>query len=217
MLARRPEISGRGRFWTVQSRTMARPREFDADDALERATRLFWTKGFEQTSLDELCAATGLGRSSLYAAFGDKRALYLRTLARYEERSAARIAAALAGKPIREGLAAFLGALIDDIVAGPGRRGCFIGNCAAELARLDRSAAAQVRASLERIEAAFRHALVGAKERGELSVQADPAALARFLTAGIQGLRLVGKANPERVALEDIASAMLRCLDFKER
>jgi TetR/AcrR family transcriptional repressor of nem operon len=193
---------------------MARPREFDADDALERATRLFWAKGFEHTSLDELCAATGLGRSSLYAAFGDKRELYLRTLARYEERSAARIAAALDGKPIREGLAAFLAALIDDIVAGPGRRGCLIGNCAAELARLDRIAAARVRASLERIEAAFRDALIRAKARGELSPQGDPAALARFVTAAVQGLRLVGKANPDRAGLEDIASVMLRCFDF---
>ncbi len=191
---------------------MARPREFDADDALERATRLFWTKGFEQTSLDELCVATGLGRSSLYAAFGDKRGLYLRALARYEERSAARIAQALAGKPIRDGLAAFLGTLVDDIVAGPGRRGCFIGNCAAELARLDATAAARVRRSLERIEAAFRDAL--AKDLGS---DADVAALARFLTAGIQGLRLVGKANPDRAALEDIASVMLRCLDAKEK
>jgi TetR/AcrR family transcriptional repressor of nem operon len=192
---------------------MARPREFDADDALERATRLFWTKGFEHTSLDELCAATGLGRSSLYAAFGDKRELYLRTLARYEERSAARIATALDGKPIREGLAAFLAALIDDIVAGPGRRGCFIGNCAAELARLDRIAAARVRASLERIDAAFLEALAQAQLRGELPPDADVAALARFLTAGIQGLRLVGKANPDRAGLEDIASVMLRCFD----
>jgi TetR/AcrR family transcriptional regulator, transcriptional repressor for nem operon len=187
---------------------MARPREFDAEDALERATRVFWTKGFEQTSLDELCAATGLGRSSLYAAFGDKRALYLRALARYEDRAAARIAAALDGRPVREGVAAFLGGLIDEIVAGPGRSGCFIGNCAAELARLDRAAAARVRASLERIEAAFRNALAK-----ELSPGANVDALARFLTAGIQGLRLVGKAQPDRAALEDIAAVMLRCLD----
>lgn len=213
MPARRPETSGRGQFWTVQSRTMARPREFDAEEALERATRLFWAKGFEQTSLDELCAATGLGRSSLYAAFGDKRQLYLRALARYEERSAARITAALADKPIRQGLAAFLGALIDDIVAGPGRRGCFIGNCAAELARLDRTAAAQVRASLERIEATFKEAMTAAQRRGELSAGADVAALGRFLTAGIQGLRLVGKTNPDRATLEDIGGVMLRCLD----
>ena len=186
---------------------MARPREFDADDALERATRLFWTKGFEQTSLDDLCAATGLGRSSLYAAFGDKRALYLAALARYEERSVARIAAAFDGRPLRQGLQAFLAGLIDDIVAGPGRSGCFIGNCAAELARLDRTAAGRVRASLEHIEAAFKEVL----ER-ELAPGAEVAALARFLTAGIQGLRLVGKANPDRAALEQIAAVMLNCV-----
>jgi TetR/AcrR family transcriptional repressor of nem operon len=191
---------------------MARPREFDADDALERATRLFWTRGFEQTSLDDLCAATGLGRSSLYAAFGDKRDLYLRALARYEERSVARIEKAFDGRTLRAGLEAFLAGLIDDIVAGPGRSGCFIGNCAAELARLDRTAAGRVRASLERIEAAFKQFL----ER-ELGPGAEVAALARFLTAGIQGLRLVGKANPERAALEDIARTMLRCLEFKEK
>jgi len=191
---------------------MARPREFDADDALERATRLFWTKGFEQTSLDDLCAATGLGRSSLYAAFGDKRALYLAALARYEERSVARIAKAFDGRRLRQGLETFLAALIDDIVAGPGRSGCFIGNCAAELARLDRTAAARVRASLERIEAAFKQVLAR-----ELAPGDGVDALARFLTASIQGLRLVGKANPDRAALEDIGAVMLRCLDLKEK
>jgi TetR/AcrR family transcriptional repressor of nem operon len=185
---------------------MARPREFDADDALERATRVFWTRGFEHTSLDDLCAATGLGRSSLYAAFGDKRTLYLKALARYEERSVARIAKAFEGRPLRQGLEAFLAGLIDDIVAGPGRSGCFIGNCAAELARLDRSAAARVRASLERLEAAFRRVL-------EKHPVPDAGAVARFLTAGVQGLRLVGKANPDRAALEDIARVMLDCVE----
>lgn len=188
---------------------MARPREFDADDALERATRVFWNRGFEHTSLDDLCAATGLGRSSLYAAFGDKRALYLKALDRYEERSIARIAKAFEGTTPREGLKAFLAGLIDDIVAGPGRSGCFIGNCAAELARLDRTAAARVRASLERLEAAFRQVL-------EKHRVPDAGARARFLSAGIQGLRLVGKANPDRAALEDIGAVMLHCLDFKE-
>jgi TetR/AcrR family transcriptional regulator, transcriptional repressor for nem operon len=189
---------------------MPRPREFDVHDALERATRLFWTKGFENTSLDDLCTATGLGRSSLYAAFGDKRALYLRALARYEERSVERIAKACEGKTVRQGLEAFLGALIDDIVAGPGRSGCFIGNCAAELARLDATAAARVRRSLVRIEAAFRTVLAKETPPG-----AEVEALARFLTAGIQGLRLVGKANPQRAALEDIARVMLHCVEEK--
>ena len=192
---------------------MSRPREFDPDVALARATHLFWTKGFENASLDELCAATRLSRSSIYAAFGGKRDLYLSALSRYEEDSTARIAAALAAGPVRAGLESFLDSLIDSIVAGPGRRGCFIGNCAAEMARLDRGAAARVRRSLARIEAAFRNGLEKARARGELPRDADAKALARFLTAAIQGLRLVGKANPERAALDDIAKTMLRCLD----
>jgi TetR/AcrR family transcriptional repressor of nem operon len=185
---------------------MARPREFDPGDVLEQATRVFWARGFEHTSLDDLCAATGLNRSSLYAAFGDKRALYLQALARYEAGSLERIRKAFAGRTPREGLRAFLGGLVDAIVAGPGRRGCFIGNCAAEMARLDRAAAARVKQSLERIEAAF-HAEF---ERGGV---ADARARARFITAGVQGLRLYGKANPDRGALEDVAAALLQRLD----
>lgn len=191
---------------------MARPREFDTDDALERATRVFWTKGFESTSLDDLCQATGLNRSSLYAAFGAKRDLYLSALARYEDGSAARIAAALEVRPVRDGVKALLDGLIDSIVAGPGRRGCFIGNCAAEMARLDRGAAARVRKSLARIETTFRDGLQRARSRGELPRNADITALARFLIAGIQGLRLVGKVNPDRAALEQVATVMLKCL-----
>jgi TetR/AcrR family transcriptional repressor of nem operon len=193
---------------------MARPREFDPDAALERAMQVFWTKGYEATSLDDLCEATGLGRSSLYAAFGDKHALLLRSLDRYEEISAARIAAALARPlPIRESIAALLGEFIEKIAAGPGRRGCFIGNCAAELARHDREALGRVRRSLERTEAQFRTALDRARSRGELPPRANPTALARFFASGIHGLRLVGKTNPDRAVLNDIAAVMLRCFD----
>jgi TetR/AcrR family transcriptional repressor of nem operon len=103
--------------------------------------------------------------------------------------------------------------LIERIVSGSGRTGCFIGNCAAELARQDRATAARVRRSLERIETVFRDALVRAQARGEMAKSADIGAIARFLVAGIQGLRLVGKANPDRAALEDIKAVMLRCLE----
>jgi TetR/AcrR family transcriptional repressor of nem operon len=193
---------------------MARPREFDANDTLERAMQAFWAKGFKATSIDDLCAATGLSRSSLYAAFGGKRALLHRSLDRYEEHGVARIAAALARPvPIREAVAGFVNGLIERIVSGSGRTGCFIGNCAAELARQDRATAARVRRSLERIETVFRDALVRAQARGEMAKSADIGAIARFLVAGIQGLRLVGKANPDRAALEDIKAVMLRCLE----
>ncbi len=193
---------------------MARPREFDIDDVLERAMQAFWAKGYEMTSLDELCDATGLSRSSLYSSFGDKRALLVQALARYEIQAEARITAALARPlPIREAIAALLNEFITQILAGPGRRGCFIGNCLAELARHDRQALAQTRRSLERIETAFCEAFTRAQARGELSVAAKPVALARFFASSIQGMRLVGKAKQDRATLDDIASTMLRCLN----
>ena len=193
---------------------MARPREFDGDVALERAMQAFWAKGYKATSLDDLCGATGLSRSSLYSAFGGKRALLHQSLARYEEQGVARIAAALARPlPIRDAIADFVGELIDRIIAGPGRAGCFIGNCAAELAGQDRATTARVRMSLARIEATFRDALARAQQRGEIAATADVESLARFLVSSIQGLRLMGKANPDRAALNDIAAVMLRCFD----
>jgi TetR/AcrR family transcriptional repressor of nem operon len=193
---------------------MARPREFDPDTVLERAMQVFWAKGFESTSLDDLCEATKLNRSSLYAAFGDKRALFLETIDRYGDRAVARISAALSWPlPIRELLAAFLAEMIDQIVAGPGRSGCFIGNCAAEVARHDRAAAASVRRNLERVERVFYDAFAGAKIQAELAPGANIDALARFFVASTQGLRLVGKSTSDRKVLEDIAEVMLRCLD----
>ena len=193
---------------------MARPREFDVNAALERAMDVFWSKGYEATSLDDLCEATGLSRSSLYATFGNKRDLLLQTVDRYVERRTRNIKAVLARQSnIHKGIAALLREFIDQIVSGAGRRGCFLGNCAAELPRTDRKALARVRRGLARTEETFREALAWAAARGELPAGVDVDALARFLTASFQGLRLVGKVNPDRAVLGDIATTILRCLD----
>jgi TetR/AcrR family transcriptional regulator, transcriptional repressor for nem operon len=174
---------------------------------------VFWTKGYEATSLDDLCAATGLSRSSFYATFESKHALLLLTVDRYAELRAPAFASALGGSHnIHDAFAGLLRELIAQIVSGAGRRGCFLGNCAAELPRGDRAALARVRQGLLRIESAFRAALERAEAAGELPPGAEVDALARFLTAGFQGLRLIGKVNPDRAVLESIAAAILRCL-----
>jgi TetR/AcrR family transcriptional repressor of nem operon len=192
---------------------MARPREFDRDAVLEQAMLVFWAKGYEGASLDDLCVATQLNRSSLYAAFGDKRALLLETIDRYGDGAVARVSAALSQPvPIQQAAAAFLAEIIERIVAGPGRRGCFIGNCAAEVARHDRSAAARVRRNLERVEAVFEGAFTRAKAQGQLRSDFETRALARFFLAGTQGLRLMGKTAVDRKVLEDIAAVMVRAL-----
>jgi len=193
---------------------MARPREFDIDRALDRAMEAFWIKGYEATSLDDLCEVTGLSRSSLYSTFGSKRSLLLRSVDRYVERRTPRLMEVLARPvPVRDAFAALLREFIDQIIAGPGRRGCFLGNCAAELPRSDRAAHACVRQGLAQNEATFRAALARGRDKGELPSDTDLDALARFFVAGFQGLRLIGKSNPDRAVLEDIAATMLRCLD----
>jgi TetR/AcrR family transcriptional repressor of nem operon len=192
---------------------MARPREFDADAALDRAMDLLWTKGYEATSLDDLCEATGLSRSSFYATFGSKRKLLLQSVDHYVERRTADLGEILSRPlPVRDVFAILLNGFVDRIVAGTGRRGCFLGNCAAELPRNDRAALAVVREGLGRTESVFAEALARGKARGELAAGTDVVALARYLVASIQGLRLVGKVNPDRAALDDIARTMLRSI-----
>jgi TetR/AcrR family transcriptional repressor of nem operon len=192
---------------------MARPREFDPDTVLEQALQVFWARGYEMTSLDDLCAATKLNRSSLYATFGDKHALFLKTIDRYGDGAVVRISTALGRPvPVREAIADFVDDIIDRIVSGPGRTGCYIGNCVAEVTRHDHDAAVSLRRHLDRIEATFRSGFAQAKTRGELSSESDLGALARFIVSSIQGLRLIGKTTSDRNALEDIARVMLRCL-----
>src|SRR5215213_10309770 len=132
---------------------MARPREFDPEVVLEEVMRVFWAKGYNATSLDDLCEATQLNRSSLYAAFGDKHALFLRTIDRYGDGAVARVSAALSRPvPVKEAIGGFFARMVDEIVAGPGRIGCFIGNSAAEAARDDPAVAKRVRQNLDRVE-----------------------------------------------------------------
>jgi len=189
---------------------MARPREFDETQVLQRALELFWAQGYEATSVDDVCRVTGLSRSSLYHSFGSKRAVLDATLAVYEDGSARRIAALLDEvRPIQDGLRAFFMGFVDDAVDGDGRRGCFIGNCTGELAGRDPAAADRLTRSLQRIEAVLHTALQRAQADGELAADTDITALARFLMAQAQGLRLVAKARPGRAVLEDIVRVAL--------
>lgn len=192
---------------------MPRPRAFDPDRALEQAMQTFWSHGYAATSLDDLCAAMALSRSSLYGAFGDKRELLLQALTRYTSKGSRRIANTLASRSsVKAALATLLDELIEQILADREHRGCFLGNCTAELSR-DDEAMAIVRASMERNETQFRTVLDAAKARGEIKPSVDTAALARFLFASLQGMRLLAKADPDRARLQDVARIMLSCLD----
>lgn len=194
---------------------MARPREFDQDEAVEKAMHAFWAHGYEATSLDDLCDAMGIGRSSLYHSFGSKRELLFAALDKYDEVNVKPYIQRALDRPgdVREAIGALFEIAIERIIDNGDRRGCFLGNCAAELATDDPEAAKRVAAGLARIETRIYRRLVAAQEDGEIAADKDVRALARFVTSSLQGLRIFGKAQANRAALKDIAKTALACLD----
>jgi TetR/AcrR family transcriptional repressor of nem operon len=191
---------------------VARPKAFDRDRALEEAMHVFWVKGYEPTSLEDLLRAMKIGRQSLYDTFGDKRSLFLECLAHYVDLTDAFVSACLVGAP---SVKAAFRRLFMQVVNEPlnhQRRGCLLVNSAVELAPHDADAARIVAVNQRTTERLFRRALELGRKRGELGVAHDVPALARYLVSALQGLRVTAKANPNRAALRDVVDVSLAVL-----
>ncbi|MET0204053.1 MAG: TetR/AcrR family transcriptional regulator [Casimicrobiaceae bacterium] len=192
---------------------MARRKEFEPDAALTTAVEVFWGRGFDRTSLDDLMAAMHVGRQSLYDTFGDKRELYLRALDVYREstqRAMRRLFAS--GRPLRECFGALLFGIVNESRADH-ERGCLL--LAANLERdlADKDIARLVTANQAEVGALFEEALRKAQRSGELAAAKNPAALARFFIVTIQGMRATARARSDRAALEQVANLALSMLD----
>lgn len=194
---------------------MGRPREFDTETALESAMQVFWSKGYEATSLAELIGAMGISKSSFYDTFGSKHELYVATLDRYQERFARRglRARIKAGGGGRRGIVAVFERLVAEMSAGGERRGCFINNAAVELAGHDPQCCARVEDGFACMTAAFQDALIEARRRGEIGPGHDVEALASYLTASLNGLLVLAKGAADRAHLEAVAGIVTGALD----
>jgi len=192
---------------------MARPREFQRDDVLDKAMQVFWTQGYEATSLNDLTRAMGLSKSSFYDSFGSKHALFLATLDFYRERVTAQVGSvADLEAPARQVLTSILRRAVDRIVETEGRRGCFLNNTAVERGPFDPEAMARCRAGMTVMEDSFYRLVARSQEEGQVSRLLDPRATARYLTAMVNGIMVVGKANPDRKMLDDIVAVALEAL-----
>lgn len=197
---------------------MARPKEFDQEQALIQAMDLFWRQGYEATSLSDLTRAMGISRQSLYDTYGDKHRLFLAALDRYCAMIETQL---LGGLQAREaGLAAIqatVAGLIDFLLAFPQRRACLMANSAMEVAPHDKTVAAKVKAYMAAMEAAFAHALRNARAQGDLAKQADIPALARYLVGVANGMIVAAKSGADREMLEDIARVAAMALPIARR
>ena len=184
-----------------------RPRAYDAQAALKQATETFWKTGYSGTSLDSIAAATGMNPPSLYAAFGNKHALYLEALARYWEISLAATREALAeDRPLDESLMLAYEAALSIYFSGKGSaRGCFVLGTAVAEANDDVAIRDSVATGLRMIDADFEARFRRAHERGELKREADPAALAILASATLHSIAIRARAGARRIELREIA------------
>ena len=188
-------------------RRPGRPRAYDPQEALRRATDAFWATGYSATSLDEISAATGMNRPSLYAAFGDKHALYLEALARYWQISLDATREALAADgPLEEALMLAYEAALSIYFSGDGSpRGCFVIGTAVTEAVEDPEVRNSVAAGLCTMDADFEGRLRTAQEKGELKADADPAGLAVLASATMQTIAIRARAGVPRAELRKLA------------
>lgn len=194
-------------------RVVARSKEFDPDEALERAIACFRKHGYEATSIQVLSGSMKLGRASMYATFGDKHALFEAALSRYASGVIAHIVSRLeqARHPVRE-IRAVLRDAATAAATDAERRGCLVTNSAAELGGHDPGVTKVLRRVFKQIEDGFYRALRRAQDLGQLKANKNPRALARFLVSTIQGIRVIGRTNTNPAALNDIVKSALRCL-----
>lgn len=191
---------------------MARPREFEIDTAVEQAMEVFWRRGYEATSVEDLTSALGIGKGSMYAAFGSKQQLYTRALDMYCERQAVGLVERLGrADDVRGAVRGVLIDMAETDLLDP-ERGCFLVNATTERSD-DPAVAARAAAAMRLVESAFADALTRARAQGQLDPGKDPASMARLLTTVIQGLRVMGKARAGRRFVEDTVDAAVGALD----
>lgn len=181
---------------------MARPRRFDEEALLDAATELFWSRGYDGTSLEDVAAATGVGNGSIYAAYGSKRGLFLALFERYCDRRAAFVEQVLgaAGGSGHEAARAFFEAIIDDCAAQPDRRGCLMVTTMAQAAPRDPGVVAAGRRATERMERSLALRLVDAVDETEAAL------LSAHLVLVSQGLIQLSRDGASRDRLRELAA-----------
>jgi TetR/AcrR family transcriptional repressor of nem operon len=192
--------------------TIGRPTEFDRQEALEKSMDLFWRNGYEATSLAELIEEMGIGRQSLYNTFGDKHSLFIEAAKHYINSNGQHILNVLQadGSPVGN-IRKMLEQVIEFLVSGE-CRGCLVTNSIVELAPHDEEVHKIVLLMVKRVEKTLQATLDRAVEAGEISVQTDTRAMARFFNSTVHGLVVLGKSSASRSVLKDVVKVAMTTL-----
>jgi len=191
---------------------MARPRSFDPDEALDLARDVFWQKGFQGASLDDITAATGLNKPSLYAAFGDKDALFLKVLDRYHARIVANAERILKeGSAARDAIERWLTSFVPFCSGIKGSRGCLSVNTAADGAADQKAVRKRIERFNRKLEQLLSNRLRA--DRAQFSEAFDPDAAAHAIMAIYLGLMVLAKDAPDAARVLATLNQAVRLLD----
>jgi TetR/AcrR family transcriptional repressor of nem operon len=191
-----------------------RTKDFDETEILRKAINLFWQKGYYDTSLHDLINELGIGRSSIYHAFGDKRSLFLKALELYQREGTAKIIAILESDiSMKKAVAKLLRQVADDAFTDSCPKGCFKINSEVEVAAKDEFIKKLVAEDDIIIEDALFRALKKGQENGDINQSKDPKVIARFLCNTVAGMRVYAKFKNDRKFFDDVVEASLSVLD----
>lgn len=195
------------------SRGPGRPRQFDIDQAIDRAIAVFCERGYHATSIGNLADAMELTPGSIYKAFEDKRAVFLAAFERYRAVRTEKLARAIeAGATGLERVRQALTFYAEASQGAEGSRGCLVVGTATELAIFDEEVAQQVKAALQRNEALMAALIEEGQADGSIKASLNSKATARMMLCLLQGMRVIGKTGRTRAEMTDVVEAAMRTL-----
>jgi TetR/AcrR family transcriptional repressor of nem operon len=191
---------------------MARTKDFDENEVLTKAIQLFWHKGYNGTSMQDLVDALGISRSSLYDTYTDKHTLFMKALDRYQCEGAAKIQTVInEGASAKATIEKLLKLGTDELADD--KKGCFMVNAEVEIAPHDEEVGNVVCKNDKQMEEAYYLIIKGGQESGEIKNSQNPRALARFISNAAKGMRVTAKSTSTPTIFDDIIKLTVSVLD----
>ncbi len=188
-------------------------RQFNKDEVLDRALQAFWQRGYGATSMQDLVDCTGVNRGSLYATYGDKRALFFAALERYDRDRRSMLSGFERQYEPREAIRHVFMAFANDLSKSKGNRGCFLTNTALELAAHDAEIRKFVSNAQIDVETFFTRMIRKGQESGQFSRGVQPDNAAKILLASMLGFVVLVRSRPDPALLDAIVKGALQALD----
>jgi TetR/AcrR family transcriptional repressor of nem operon len=193
---------------------MARTKDFDEDEVLQKAMNLFWHKGYNGTSMQDLVDGLGISRSSMYDTFGDKHTLFMKALENYKKMATAEMKAIVDNAPTaKEAIRKMFEYTVIELLRDDQHKGCFLVNAAVELASHDQEINKMLCENDRQLEKYFHEAIKKGQSTGEISAEKNAHALAQFILNSIKGIRVTSRSGADKKIFQDIIDVTMSVLN----